>query len=70
MWMFWAFKLSFGVDILAFFGHFFQKLGKILFSYMVTLLECTSLVANIKLDVYEIVSRTNTLAYSVPKTEK
>jgi len=54
--MFWAFKLSFGVDILAFFGHFFQKLGKILFSYVITLLEWTSLVANIKLDVSKIVS--------------
>ncbi len=28
------------------------------------------MVANIKLDVYEIVLRTNTLAYSVPKTQK
>jgi hypothetical protein len=37
MWMFWALKLSFGVDILAFSGHFFQKLGKILFIYLVAL---------------------------------
>ncbi len=34
MLMFWAFKLSFDIDIL---GHFFQKLGKILFCFLVTL---------------------------------
>jgi hypothetical protein len=26
MWMFWAFKLIFEVDILAFFGHFFPNI--------------------------------------------
>ncbi len=35
--MFWAFKLSFYVDILVFLGHFFQQLGEILFSFLVTL---------------------------------
>ncbi len=34
----WAFKLSFGSDILVFFGHFFQKLGVLLFNFLVTLL--------------------------------
>ncbi len=32
-----CFKFSFGVDILVFMGHFFQKLGEILFSFLVTL---------------------------------
>jgi len=36
--MFWAFKLSFDVDILVFLVHFLQKLGEILFSFLVTLL--------------------------------
>ncbi len=35
--MFWAFKLSLDVNILAFFGHFNQKLGEILFTILVTL---------------------------------
>jgi hypothetical protein len=30
--MFWAFNLSVDVPILALFGHFFQKLGEILFN--------------------------------------
>jgi len=34
MWMFGAFKLSFDVNIL---GHFLQKLGEILFNFLVTL---------------------------------
>jgi hypothetical protein len=34
MWIFWAFKLSFDIDI---FGHFFPKFGKILFKFLVTL---------------------------------
>ncbi len=34
MWMFWAFKLSFDVDILE---YFFKKLGNILFKFLVTL---------------------------------
>jgi hypothetical protein len=34
MWMFGAFKLSFDVNIL---DDFFQKLGKILFNFLVTL---------------------------------
>ncbi len=43
MWMFWAFKLGFGVDILAFLATFFQKLGNILFSFLVTLPPSNSL---------------------------
>ncbi len=35
--MFWTFKLSFNVDILTFFGHFVQKLGKNLILFLVTL---------------------------------
>ncbi len=38
MWMFWDFKLNFEVDILAFGATFAKKLGKILFSFRVTLL--------------------------------
>jgi hypothetical protein len=34
MWTFGAFKLSFDVNIL---GHFLQKLGEILFNFLVTL---------------------------------
>ncbi len=39
MWMFWAFKLSSEVDILAFLATFPLILGKILFSFLVTLPE-------------------------------
>jgi hypothetical protein len=35
--MFWAFKLSFGVDILVFWATFFKNLGKNLFYFLVTL---------------------------------
>ncbi len=35
--MFWIFKLSFNVDILKCFGHFFQKLGNVLINFLVTL---------------------------------
>jgi hypothetical protein len=35
--MFQNFKLSFDVDILAFFGHFIQILGKIFINFLVTL---------------------------------
>jgi hypothetical protein len=35
--MFWAFKLGFVVDTVAFFGHFFQNSGEILIYFLVTL---------------------------------
>jgi hypothetical protein len=37
MWMFWAFKISFDLDILLFLTTLFQKFGKILFNFLVTL---------------------------------
>jgi hypothetical protein len=37
MCMFWTFKLGFVADTVAFFGHFFQYLGKILIYFLVTL---------------------------------
>jgi hypothetical protein len=37
MRMFWGFKFSFGVDILVFLATFFQKLGKNLLYFLVTL---------------------------------
>ncbi len=33
----WALKFSYDVDILEFFGHFFQNLVKLLFNFLVTL---------------------------------
>ena len=38
MWMFWAFKLSSEVDILAFWATFSPIFGEILFSFLVTLI--------------------------------
>jgi hypothetical protein len=35
--MFWAFKLSFEVEISVFWATFFQTLGEILFRFLVTL---------------------------------
>jgi hypothetical protein len=37
MLLFWAFKLSFVVEILVLLGYIFQKLGEILFKFLVTL---------------------------------
>ncbi len=45
--MFWAFKLSFSVDILVLLGNSFKKLGKILFKLLVTL--TTALFSNFML---------------------
>ncbi len=41
MWMFWALKLGFNIDILVYFGYFFQKIGEIVFYFLVTLVLST-----------------------------
>jgi hypothetical protein len=47
-WMFWAFKLSFDVDVLVFWATFLQNLGKILFYFLVTLDEVDVRVLAVK----------------------
>jgi hypothetical protein len=46
MWGCWAFKLSFDVDSLVFLASFSQILGKILLSFLVTLVESHKMTMN------------------------